>query len=635
MPTSEDVNTAAENFIADTETADEKINGSAGTVTDRHGTTTKNLEQIFSEVGYNPPETFASGISATSGRDTVYYNGDLYSANPSEVPFTTTASFDASQWLLVVPAYQRWPNPFFMLWIGQSNAKGSDGGSGLGWPTTAGLVLVWVPGTGWVDSITLQGSDPFNTNGSNCAGVHQAHEIAVKLGVTVYMVLAVEGGTELSEWTGGGYAGGVAITTDRTISATNRVQYKKITDAVASATSPEITQFDSVGFIQGESDADTPEPIWMSEVEYLRGEIYAEGTNPDLTRVMPFIVSGLYTGPEATQQSLRSSAAEALVRRNPDKYGFIATHDLTGVTGGAIVNHFDTGSLTTIGERGARATIGVFNGSYVLTDKRLEDMMIPAMDDILNTSFIGERLGHRRYVRRYMVDGDTETFVIRDGDHGRGEMYSLEGATTLDLDGSANSLLNDDGRGCFFFQSLATDSVTLNGNGRSITLEGYDGALETSITITGRGFGSIEYRNNRYMVRWFPTLEHNDTVIQNAVSTEKQMYSPAQLRTAANAAIAANVSVTEQSSDLGANIYAGTTALNHTGTLTANRSVVLDDADRYSGEQVTVTNAGAGAFSLSIRNHDNSVILNLPNGSWATMIFDGTDWYQAAAGTLI
>ena len=47
MPTSAEVNQAATNFIADTDTADAKINAPAGFVTDRHGTTTENLERIL------------------------------------------------------------------------------------------------------------------------------------------------------------------------------------------------------------------------------------------------------------------------------------------------------------------------------------------------------------------------------------------------------------------------------------------------------------------------------------------------------------------------------------------------------------------------------------------------------------
>lgn len=98
MPTTSEVNTAAENFITDTDTADGKINGAAGTVTDRHGVTTKNLQQIFSEIGYKVPVAFSSGLSVSDGSFTVEYSGEVYAAKPSQTPFTTTASFLSSQW---------------------------------------------------------------------------------------------------------------------------------------------------------------------------------------------------------------------------------------------------------------------------------------------------------------------------------------------------------------------------------------------------------------------------------------------------------------------------------------------------------------------------------------------------------
>lgn len=101
MPTTAEVNTAATNFIADTDTADEKINGVAGTVTDRHGVITNNLQQIFQDIGYLVPVAYTSGLTPSDGSFTVEYSGAVYSAKPSSLPFTTGASFDANQWLLV------------------------------------------------------------------------------------------------------------------------------------------------------------------------------------------------------------------------------------------------------------------------------------------------------------------------------------------------------------------------------------------------------------------------------------------------------------------------------------------------------------------------------------------------------
>ncbi|QDP53534.1 MAG: hypothetical protein GOVbin4933_80 [Prokaryotic dsDNA virus sp.] len=112
MPTTAEVNTAAQNFIDDTVTADSKINGAAGTVTDRYGNTTDNLEKIFSNVGYYAPVDFVSGLTVDTGAFSVTYGGKLYAAEPSEVPFTTTTTFDASQWRVISFANSYNPEDF-------------------------------------------------------------------------------------------------------------------------------------------------------------------------------------------------------------------------------------------------------------------------------------------------------------------------------------------------------------------------------------------------------------------------------------------------------------------------------------------------------------------------------------------
>ena len=104
MPTTitmSDLEEASANALVDMETLDSKVNGAPGTVTDRHGTTTNNLEKIFSIIGYEVPVAFASGLTPTSGAFTVEYSGQVYAANPSSVPFTTTSTFNASEWLLI------------------------------------------------------------------------------------------------------------------------------------------------------------------------------------------------------------------------------------------------------------------------------------------------------------------------------------------------------------------------------------------------------------------------------------------------------------------------------------------------------------------------------------------------------
>jgi hypothetical protein len=100
-PTVAEIDEAATNFIADTVTADAKINGVAGTVIDRHGTETNNLQQIFQDIGYRPPVDFVAGLAPADGSFTVSYLGEVYGANPSSIPFVTTAVFVASEWLKI------------------------------------------------------------------------------------------------------------------------------------------------------------------------------------------------------------------------------------------------------------------------------------------------------------------------------------------------------------------------------------------------------------------------------------------------------------------------------------------------------------------------------------------------------
>jgi len=84
------------------------------------------------------------------------------------------AAADAAASAASVASY-RVPSPFYWAWGGQSNALGSDGGSGTNWITDAGKVFVWVPSTStWVDAVGRQGLEPFNLDGSNNAGVHAA-----------------------------------------------------------------------------------------------------------------------------------------------------------------------------------------------------------------------------------------------------------------------------------------------------------------------------------------------------------------------------------------------------------------------------------------------------------------------------
>ncbi|MCY1968737.1 hypothetical protein OW776_26135, partial [Klebsiella pneumoniae] len=56
---------------------------------------------VLSGLGYLPPAPFSSGLSVSSTRFTVTYNGNTYAAVADQLPFTTTETFDAAQWRLL------------------------------------------------------------------------------------------------------------------------------------------------------------------------------------------------------------------------------------------------------------------------------------------------------------------------------------------------------------------------------------------------------------------------------------------------------------------------------------------------------------------------------------------------------
>ncbi|MCD9959657.1 hypothetical protein LVT17_29295, partial [Klebsiella pneumoniae] len=56
---------------------------------------------VLAGLGYLPPAPFSSGLSVGSTRFTVTYNGNTYAAVADKVPFTTTSTFDGSQWRLL------------------------------------------------------------------------------------------------------------------------------------------------------------------------------------------------------------------------------------------------------------------------------------------------------------------------------------------------------------------------------------------------------------------------------------------------------------------------------------------------------------------------------------------------------
>lgn len=104
LPSEQSLIAAVENMAEDMQVLGHVTNDGPGTTTTRLGQVVPTLQQRLLEVGFKPPVAFASGLSVTSSAYTVVYLNNTYHANPSVVPFTTTSTFNASQWLLVPTA---------------------------------------------------------------------------------------------------------------------------------------------------------------------------------------------------------------------------------------------------------------------------------------------------------------------------------------------------------------------------------------------------------------------------------------------------------------------------------------------------------------------------------------------------
>lgn len=96
------IETVLNNTQVDGENASRLWQDPAGDVTLRNGDVVANLRKRLESIGFQVPVAFASGLSAADATFTVTYQGGTYYANPAEVPFTTTGTFDPSQWVLLI-----------------------------------------------------------------------------------------------------------------------------------------------------------------------------------------------------------------------------------------------------------------------------------------------------------------------------------------------------------------------------------------------------------------------------------------------------------------------------------------------------------------------------------------------------
>lgn len=74
-------------------------------------------------------------------------------------------------------------------------------------------------------------------------------------------------------------------------------------------------------------------------------------------------------------------------------------------------------------------------------------------------------------------------------------------------------------------------------------------------------------------------------------------------------------------------------------TLTADRTLTIDDAGAVEGDEILVTRNGIESFKLTLANGGAGAgtIAAMPSGSraWCLMRFDGTNWIHAASGVAL
>lgn len=101
---------------ANLERLDSAVNAAPGTFTNRYGTPIDNLAKRLLNVGFALPVAFNAGLVVNNSTFTVTYGGDTYSPRASEIPFTTTLTFNPSQWIMHRPQViegmpERLPHP--------------------------------------------------------------------------------------------------------------------------------------------------------------------------------------------------------------------------------------------------------------------------------------------------------------------------------------------------------------------------------------------------------------------------------------------------------------------------------------------------------------------------------------------
>lgn len=73
--------------------------------------------------------------------------------------------------------------------------------------------------------------------------------------------------------------------------------------------------------------------------------------------------------------------------------------------------------------------------------------------------------------------------------------------------------------------------------------------------------------------------------------------------------------------------------IRHTATLTQPRSAILAPRDVLAGQPQRITRTGGGVYPLNVRSK-GITLKSMVSNTWAEFVFDGTDWFLSASGSL-
>ena len=80
---------------------DKLLNNPAGFVTNRAGINMLSLQELFTRVGYEVPVVYAASILMERATQTVDFGGTIFAPNPSDIPFTTSGTFETAKFVTV------------------------------------------------------------------------------------------------------------------------------------------------------------------------------------------------------------------------------------------------------------------------------------------------------------------------------------------------------------------------------------------------------------------------------------------------------------------------------------------------------------------------------------------------------